>query len=636
MSKNEDKVRAESDRERSEIAIRLSVHRLFEREVEKSPERIALVHGSEKLTYAELNLRANRIAHYLLSLGIGQETLVALSMRRSPDLIAGILGILKAGGAYLPLDPGYPAERVAMMIADANAPILLTESSLLAGLRANFERSVCIDKIALDGQNSDNPATETGPDNLAYVMFTSGSTGTPKGVMIEHRSIVRLVKDADYADFGAENVFLQFAPITFDASTFEIWGALLNGARLAIMPEGNTSLAELGGAIGEYGVTTLWLTSGLFHAMVDERIADLKPLRQLLAGGDVLSVTHVERVLSELDCDLINGYGPTENTTFTCCYKIPRDVQLGKTVPIGTPIANTQVFILDETLKPVMDGEVGEIYVGGEGLARGYLNRDDLTAERFIASPFPDSSSPRLYRTGDLGRLLPHGVIEFLGRADNQVKIRGFRIELEEIEVALSRHPEVREAVAVAREISTTEKQLVAFVVLHQSDREPEICSLRKHLEETLPEYMVPAFIFPLDVFPLNPNGKVDRLALIRTIPTKPERNSTFAEPETEDERAIAAILGEILATGRVGANDNFFDLGANSLQLARFHSRLQSAFDPDLRIVSLFQNATVRALARSLGRNGSGETKPLESLDRAKRQREAYARQRRIHHGGI
>jgi aspartate racemase len=620
---------------RSENTAKLSVHQLFELEVEKSPNRIAIVHGSETITYAELNFRANRIAHHLLSLGIGPEKLVAVVMERSPDLITCILGILKAGGAYLPLDPEYPQERLAMMIDDANASIFISESSLLDKLPVSRSQIICVDKLELDTENSDNPKIATDANNLAYVMFTSGSTGRPKGVMIEHRSVVRLVKENEYADFSADNVFLQFAPITFDASTFEIWGALLNGARLAIMPKGIPSLADLGKVIHEYGVTTLWLTAGLFHLMVDESIDDLRPLRQLLAGGDVLSVTHVEKVLNSLNCDLINGYGPTENTTFTCCYKIPRGSQLGKSIPIGKPIANTQVYILNEYLNPVSGDEIGEIYIGGDGLARGYLNRDDLTSEKFIASPFPEISSPRLYKTGDLARFLPDGNIEFLGRADNQVKIRGFRIELEEVEIALTRQAGVREAVAVAKEISTADKQLVAFVVLDPLCG-PETCNLRKHLEEILPDYMVPSFIFSLDALPLTPNGKVDRAALIKTIGSEPDRRAQFSTPESGTEREIAGILEEVLSTRLVGANDNFFDLGANSLQLARFHSRLQSAFDSDLKIVSLFQNPTVRALAQSLGRNGSSVTKTSDSQDRATRQRAAYARQKQIHEGGI
>jgi len=620
------------NRTQTEYPSGMCVHSLFEAQVENHPERVAVVCGSEELTYAELNLRANRIAKHLLSLGVSPDSFVAVFMKRSPALIISILGVLKAGGAYLPLDINYPRERLAMMLEDAGPQLVLTESALVKSLPVSDSKVVCIDKVPTSDGDVPNPNCPTTADNRAYVMFTSGSTGRPNGVMVEHRSIVRLVKGTNYADFSADNVFLQFAPTTFDASTFEIWGALLNGARLAIMPEGVPSLAELGQAIRQYQVTTLWLTAGLFHLMVDERIEDLKPLRQLLAGGDVLSVPHVQKVLNTLDCDLINGYGPTENTTFTCCYRIPRDTQLGSSVPIGSPIANTQVYILDVNLDPVPHGEIGELYIGGDGLARGYLNRDNLTAERFIVSPFPRISSARLYRSGDLARFLPDGNIEFLGRADSQVKIRGFRIELEEIEVALTRYSGVREAVVIARVTSATEKQLVAFIVCEQ-DSGLEVCALRSYLESKLPKYMIPAFIFSLDQMPLNPNGKVDRQELLKTIPTKSDCTSLSVDPETEPEAKVSAIFRDVLHLEQIGTTDNFFDLGANSLQLARAHHRLQEVFGSDLRIIALFQNPTVKTLAEFL--SGS-HVKALTntSHDRGLRQRDAFARQKQIHQG--
>jgi aspartate racemase len=610
------------------------VHELFERQTEAMPDRVAVVCGDETLTYSELNRRANRLAHYLRRLGAGPETLVALSMRRSLDLIVSTLGILKAGGAYLPLDAHYPAERIAFMLEDANAPILLTEESLLHKLPANNSNIVCIEREAetISRCDSRNPESGAKADNLAYVMYTSGSTGRPKGVMVEHRSIVRLVRNTNYADFTSDQVFLQFAPMTFDASTFEIWGALLNGARLAIMPDSAPSLEELGRAIKQYEVTTLWLTAGLFHLMVDERLEDLRPLRQLLVGGDVLSVTHVQQALDRLDCDLINGYGPTENTTFTCCHSI-RERPIGNSVPIGKPIANTQVYILDSQLEPVRLGEVGELYIGGDGLARGYLNRADLTAERFVPSPFSEISSARLYKTGDLARFLPDGTIGFLGRADTQVKIRGYRIELEEIEITLTLHPGVRQAVVLAREIAAGDKQLVAFVVSRPGE-EPEICKLRSYLEKKLPDYMIPAFLFTLDALPLDPNGKLDRRRLLEMIPHRQLRTSAFVEPGTETERTIASVFQNVLQVEKVGADDNFFDLGANSLQLARIHSRLQNVFNSDMKIIALFQNPTVSALAKFM--NGAEESALGRAQARGARQREALARQKRIHKGII
>lgn len=609
------------------------VHRIFEQQATKSPDRVALVSGNLTLTYEQLNQKANHVAHQLLALGVEPETLVGISIPRSTEQIINILGILKAGCAYLPLDPDCPHDRLKAIIEDAKVKFLLTSSSLVERFPKNHLKIICADIEPTEKVNSENPVNAINANNLAYVMFTSGSTGRPKGVMIEHRSIVRLVKGADYADFSSENVFLQFAPITFDASTFEIWGALLNGGRLAIMPEERASLVDLGNAIREYGVTTLWLTAGLFHLMVDERIEDLKPLRQLVAGGDVLSVAHVQKVLNNLSCDLINGYGPTENTTFTCCYKVPRTVRVGRSIPIGKPIGHTQVYILNESLNPVMPGEAGELYIGGDGLARGYVNQDDLTAERFVSNPYSESPSSRLYRSGDMARFLPDGNIEFLGRADRQVKIRGFRVELDEIEFALTQQAGVREAVAVAREISGIDKQLVAFVVLDPCDP-PLICELRKHLEGTLPGYMIPSFVIQIDVIPLTPNGKVDRAMLIRKIGSEPNRQSSIGKPETRTESTIAQILEEVLGRDSVGVNDNFFDIGADSLQLARFHSRLQATFNSNLKIVSLFQNPSVRSLARSFGHDSSLETTLSGRRDRANRQREAYAKQRRMQSG--
>ncbi len=611
------------------------VHKLFELEVERSPDRIALAYGRETVTYAELNARANRIAHFLIAQGLEPEALIGIAMERSPDLIACILGVLKAGAAYLPLDAEYPKDRLAMILEDGSSSLVITDSALTGKLPLNGLRSICLDEIDLQRERSDNPDIQSDPTSLAYVMFTSGSTGRPKGVMIEHRSIVRLVKNTDYADFSPENVFLQFAPITFDASTFEIWGALLNGARLAIMPKGLSSLADLGSAIREHRVTTLWLTAGLFHLMVDERLQDLRPLRQLLAGGDVLSVPHVQKVLGELDCDVINGYGPTENTTFTCTYKIPRNIEIGNSIPIGKPIANTQVVILNEFLQPVPNGEIGELCIGGVGLSRGYLSSPNLTAEKFMPNPFPESDSANLYRSGDLARVRTDGNIEFLGRRDNQVKIRGFRIELEEIEIALTRESGIREAIVVPRETAQKEKQLVAFVVCDK-DVETELCRLRNRLGETFPEYMIPSLILPVDALPLTPNGKVDRAALISMVDLPLRSTSMDVMAEAGREQRIAKMLEDILGSGPVGQNDNFFDLGANSLQIARFHSQLQAAFDPELKIVSLFQHPTVKALASTIDVRAISTPSSTEPRDRADRQREAYIRRRQMLNRGV
>jgi len=444
------------------------IHELFEAIVERTPEAVAVVFEGEQLTYRELNTRANQLAHYLQILGVGPEVLVGICVARSFEMIVGILGILKAGGVYVPIDPTYPSERIAFMLEDSSVPVLLTQLKLVEKLPQHSARVVCLDfdQVEIFQQSKQKALSEVTPDNLAYVIYTSGSTGKPKGVSIIHRGVVRLVKETNYANLSAEEVFLQLAPISFDASTFEIWGSLLNGARLVIMPPHSPSFQELGQALRQYQVTTLWLTAGLLHLMVDERLEDLKNLRQLLAGGDVLSVPHVKKLLEQLKgCILINGYGPTENTTFTCCYVITDPSQIGNSVPIGRPIANTQVYLLDTQMQLVPIGVRGEIYVGGDGLARGYFNRPDLTDEKFIPNPFSNQPSDRLYKTGDLARYLPDGNIEFLGRIDHQVKIRGFRIELGEIEAALLQHPDVQEAVVIVREDIPGDKRLVAYFV---------------------------------------------------------------------------------------------------------------------------------------------------------------------------
>lgn len=442
-----------------------AIHEVFEGEARRTPAATALVFSEKVLSYDEVNRRANQLAHRLQKLGVRRETLVGLSMERSPEMVIALLAILKAGGAYIPLDPSYPAERLALLIADTDTPVILTQTHLKNCITAG-RQLLCVDAENFASESEENLKSEVRADDLAYVMYTSGSTGTPKGVAVTHRNVVRLVKGTDYASFAADETFLQLAPISFDASTFEIWGALLNGARLAIMPAAQPSLEDIGNAIRERGVTTLWLTSGLFNAMVDERLQDLRPLRQLLAGGDALSVAHVRKALSGLPkTRLINGYGPTESTTFACCHAIAPDASLEGSIPIGKPIANTTAYILDPQLQPAPIGVTGELFIGGDGLARGYWHAPELTAQKFIADLFRNEPDARLYRTGDRARWREDGTIEFLGRMDGQVKLRGFRIEPGEIETALKQQPDVLDGAVVVREDIPGEKRLVAYVV---------------------------------------------------------------------------------------------------------------------------------------------------------------------------
>ncbi len=585
-----------------------SVSRIFENVAGKYADRTALIFSDTTLTYGELNRRANQLAHRLKACGVGRDTLVGVCMHRSPDEIVALLAILKAGGAYLPLDPSYPGERLRFMLCDSRASVVIVQENLAECLpEGRYDRILMGADAAEAGKAfCDNLDGAPDPTDLAYVMYTSGSTGTPKGVCVEHRNILRLVCGADYAHFGPDEVFLQFAPISFDASTFEIWGALLHGARLVIAPPGLLSLGELGGVIASKGITTLWLTAGLFHQVVDEALPGLRGVRQLLAGGDVLSSTHVRCLLEVLpETTLINGYGPTECTTFATTFAIASPSEVGSSLPIGRPIANTTCYILDERLRPVPIGVPGELFIGGDGVALGYLNRPELTARRFIPDPFSDSPDARLYRTGDRARFLDDGNIEFLGRLDEQVKIRGFRIEPGEIEVALEGHPAVREVVVAAREglVAGREKQLVAYVIPAGSDVSAK--DLRAWLAERLPDYMVPSFLVMMDAFPLNPSGKVDR----RNLPA-PEANAAISEgaiPRSEVEKRLAALWCELLKLEKVDTVSRFFDLGGHSLLAVRLMARVRDVLGVEVPLRTFFENATIAGLAAYIeGRTGA------------------------------
>ncbi len=583
------------------------IHALFEEQVQNNPNAIAVVYEDQQISYQQLNNKANQLAHYLKNLGVGADVLVGICVERSIDMVVCLLGILKAGGAYVPIDSSYPQERLIYMLEDAHIHTLLTQEHLLPSLKDQAsDQPLTVIYVDRDWHNidlhrlQDNPIISTTGDNLAYVEYTSGSTGKPKGVCIRHRGVVRLVKDTNYIKFHPDLVFLQLAPISFDASTFEIWGSLLNGAKLAIMPPQMPSLEELGQAIQKYRVTTLWLTSGLFNLMVDERLEDLYPLHQLLTGGDVLSVPHVQKVLQKFpNCQLINAYGPTENTTFTCCYSMTELTKFGTSVPIGRPISNTSIYILDGALQPVPIGVSGELYIGGDGLAVGYLNNEQLTAERFIPNPFTSSSTECLYKTGDLARYLPDGNIEFLGRIDFQVKIRGFRIELGEIESLLSQHPQVQETIVIALADQNTNKQLVAYVVPKQEELTSH--DLRTFLKQKLPDYMMPAFFVFMDRLPLNLNGKVDRRALPAPDLSSLSLESSFVPPSTPTEQAIAKVWQEILKIEQIGIHDNFFELGGNSLIATQVMSRLPQILALDLPLSLLFELPTIGELSERI-----------------------------------
>ena len=587
------------------------IQQLFESQAARVPDAPALLFAGQQWSYGELNRRANQLAQRLLALGVGPETLVAICVERSPEMVVGLLGILKAGGAYVPLDPDCPSDRLAFMLDDTAAGVLLTQQNMAAALPAQGVHVICLDAEwpTLAQESDANPVCRVRPDNLAYVMYTSGSTGVPKGVSVPHRGVVRLVQATDYVDFSPQDVFLQFAPISFDAATFEIWGALLNGARLAIMPPEPPSLQALGSAIQEYGVTTLWLTAGLFSLMADQQLAALHAVRQLLAGGDVLSVPHVQKVARELpDCRLINGYGPTENTTFTCCYPVNNPDQIGVSVPIGRPIANTQVYVLDANMQPVPIGVPGELYIGGEGLARGYFNRPTLTAERFLPNPFEADPDARLYKTGDSVRYLPDGNIEFLGRLDQQVKIRGFRVELGEIESVLREHSTLEECIVLARQDQPGDEKIVAYIV---SNLESPISVLKNYLQRKLPAYMLPSAYVALAALPLTPNGKVDRQALPAPDFAAAADNPHSVTPRTPAEQTMADIWAEVLGRESIGVHDDFFAAGGHSLLATQVISRVRTAFQVELPLSDIFEAPTVGGLVERVESMQRGAAAP-------------------------
>ena len=605
------------------------IHEVFEARAAETPEAIALTFGDHKWTYGELDARANQIAHAVRQLGVAAGTLVGLFLARSLEMVAAILGILKAGGAYVPLDTEYPREFLDFMLEDTQAPVLVTQASLAARFDGEMEyddrdeakratdsepavkrfgnfggRVLMLDRDAehINRQPSTNVASETTPDDLAYVMYTSGSTGKPKGVEVPHRGVVRLVCRTNYVEIRPDDVFLQFAPLAFDASTLEIWGPLLNGAQLAIVPPGLPSLDELDRTIEHHGVTILWLTAGLFQQQVDYGLERLSGVRQLLVGGDVVSPAHAARALGQLpDCRLINGYGPTENTTFTCCHAMREPPPAGMPIPIGRPIAATTVYVLGPHGEPVWIGVPGELHAGGDGLARGYHRRPELTAERFVRNPFVPDENARLYRTGDLVRWRGDGTLDFLGRVDRQAKIHGFRIEPEEIEAVLSQHEAVGQNVVVVREDRAGQKQLVAYVVPREGSL-PSIEDMRAFLKEKLPQFMVPAAVVFLPSLSLTPSGKVDRAALPSAHGERPELARPYAAPRTPTEKLLADIWAEVLSLEKVGIHDNFFDLGGASIKSLRIVAKAEEAglqLDPELLSPHvLFEHPTIAELA--------------------------------------
>ncbi|MFO0762663.1 MAG: non-ribosomal peptide synthase/polyketide synthase, partial [Byssovorax sp.] len=593
-----------------------SIQAVFEARADETPDAVAVSFGDERLSYRELDRRSNQLAHRLRKEGIGPESPVGIHVPRSLEMVIGVLAILKAGGAYVPLDPEYPAARLTWMIEDAALSRILSIGPVPSEVGFPEGQVIRLDREAesLAREDEARPSPAEGGGKLAYVMYTSGSTGKPKGVCVPHRAIIRLVRETGYAHFGPEEVFLQLAPLAFDASTLELWGPLLNGGRLAVFPAERPTPESIGAVIRAEKVTSMWLTAGLYNAVIDAEPGALSPLRQLLIGGEALSVPHVEKGLTLLPgVQIINGYGPTEGTTFTCCHPItPADIRAS--IPIGRPISNTVVYILDPARNLVPVGVPGELYIGGDGLSIGYLKRPDLTAERFVPDPFSTEPGARLYRTGDLVRHRPDGAVEYLGRIDQQVKIRGHRIEPGEIEAALAAVAGVKEAVVVPREYGPGDKRLVAYLVVEPAPG-PSVDQLRAALRAEMPDFMVPWAFVKLEAFPLTANGKLDRAALpapeVGTAEAGP-----LAAPRSPVEETLVSVFAELLKlpVENIGVHDGFFALGGHSLLAAQAISRVRAIFGVDLPLRTLFEAPSAAELGQKVEetlRAGLGLTVP-------------------------
>ncbi len=582
------------------------LHRLFEAQAARTPNATALTFEDEQLTYEELNRRTDRVARRLRALGVGPETLVGVLSERSTGMVVAILGVLKAGSAYLPLDPSYPAERLRFMIADSGARVMLVgdgTGEALAAVDGCAAHTLEIESLCEGEAVDEEMALEAGAvtGNLAYVIYTSGSTGRPKGVMIEHSAIVNHMKwMLGEFPLGESDGVLQKTPFSFDASVWEFYAPLLAGARLVMARAGghqdSTYLSRL---IADGGVTVLQVVPTLLGMLLDDEpeFAACTGLRRLFCGGEPLSPTVVARFRRLLDCELINLYGPTEATIDATFWRCGAAEEIGP-VPIGRPVANTAAFVLDKHLQPVPVGVAGELYLGGAGLARGYLGRPALTAERFIPDPYASEPGGRLYRTGDLARFSAGGRIEYLRRADQQVKVRGFRIELGEIETALRAHAQVREVAVVVREDDPGDKRLVAYVVLGEGGA-VDAGVLRAKLSESLPDYMVPSVFVMLDELPLTPNGKVDR----RALPVPERSGDGYVAPRTPAEEMLAEIFADVLRVERVGVSENFFELGGHSLLATRVVSRVRTVFGVEVALRALFEQPTVAGLSEEVER---------------------------------
>ncbi|GAA2412904.1 hypothetical protein GCM10010433_10030 [Streptomyces pulveraceus] len=578
---------------------------LFAAQAARTPDAIALVDGDRELSYAELDAETNRLAHHLVALGVRPESVVAVLMERSADLLTGLLAVVKAGGVYAPLNTADPDPRLLRILTETAASVLLTDRALADHpivARTTAETVVLDGTAGLAHLPPTPPAARAHPDQWLYVMFTSGSTGVPKGVAVTHRNVADLAAQTMYAN-GNHTRVLFHSPHTFDASTHEIWVPWLNGGAVVVAPPGYLDPGTLGGLLTEHGVSSLWLTAGLFRVMAEEVPEAFAGVREVWAGGDVVPPEAVRSVMARCpDLTVVNGYGPTETTTFAATHRIHRPLDYTGAIPIGEPLDNHRLYVLDESLRLVPAGTPGELYIAGAGLARGYLDRPGMTADRFVADPYGPSGT-RMYRTGDLVRWNPEGSLEYLGRADQQVKLRGFRIELGEIESALAAHASVGQATVVVREDRPGDKRLVAYLVAAEGAR-IDVAELRGHVADALPEYMVPSAFVVLDEIPLTTNGKVDR----RALPAPQVSHATNGRaPRTPQEEVLCGLFAAVLGLPSVTIDDHFFHRGGHSVLGTRLISRIRRAFGVQLGVKDLFRNPTVLALSECVTA-GSGE----------------------------
>jgi amino acid adenylation domain-containing protein len=590
------------------------VHEVFEMQALRTPEAIAVEDGERRLTYHELNSCADDLSRRLRSLGVREDVLVGLCVDRTIEMIVAMLGILKAGGAYVPLDPTYPTERLTFMLMDTKAPVLVTKRRFMDRFSGSHTQIILLDDPHAEAIETNPPRTHPHSESLACVMYTSGSEGRPKGVCVPHRPINRLVCNTNFVQIIPSDCVAQVSNASFDGAAFEIWGALLNGARLVmISKDAMLSPRALAEQIQRYGITTMFLTTSLFNHLALQAPSMFHALKHLVIGGEVADAKSVRTVLrSQPPQRLVNGYGPTEATTFATWYEmkdVPDDAQ---TIPIGRLLANTKAYILDAQSRPVPIGVAGELHIGGDALARGYWNRPELTAEKFITNPFTNEPGDRLYKTGDLARYRADGNIEFLGRIDQQVKVRGYRIELGEIEAALAQHESVRIAVVTVRQESPTDTRIIAYVVPDAASV-PTASDLRAFLLQKLPDYMVPSAFVLLKELPLTPNGKVDRKALPSADQALRVEPQSVVAPRTPVEIALAKLWCDLLKTTNMGVHDNFFEVGGHSLLATQLVSRIRGEFNVELPLRNVFDRPTIESLALSILENQTRTTDPDE-----------------------